>query len=90
MEVVMKKERMFAALRAEACRMCHAGRASRKDRGYQKRNYVRMCGVSWKDGTYDRGHQKGIYDRTCGASRKDEASRKDRGYQKGKYVRTKA
>nr|GFC05518.1 hypothetical protein [Tanacetum cinerariifolium] len=36
MEVVMKKERMFAALRAEACRMCHTGRASRKDRGYQK------------------------------------------------------
>nr|GFA45163.1 hypothetical protein [Tanacetum cinerariifolium] len=39
MEVVMKKERMSAALRDEACRMCHTGltcRASRKDRGYQK------------------------------------------------------
>nr|GFA77643.1 hypothetical protein [Tanacetum cinerariifolium] len=36
MEVVMKKQRMSAALRAEACRMCHAGRVSRKDRGYQK------------------------------------------------------
>nr|GFC66779.1 hypothetical protein [Tanacetum cinerariifolium] len=36
MEVVMKKERMSAALRAKACRMCHASRASRKDGGYQK------------------------------------------------------
>nr|GEW36852.1 reverse transcriptase domain, reverse transcriptase zinc-binding domain protein [Tanacetum cinerariifolium] len=49
-----KKERMSAALRAEACRMCHAGRASRKDRGYQKRKYVRTCGVSRKDGTCPR------------------------------------
>nr|GFC00168.1 hypothetical protein [Tanacetum cinerariifolium] len=28
MEVVMKKERMSTALRAEACRMCHAGRTA--------------------------------------------------------------
>nr|GFB29581.1 hypothetical protein [Tanacetum cinerariifolium] len=41
MEVVMKKERMSAALRAEACRMCHAGRASRKDRRYQKSMFGR-------------------------------------------------
>nr|GEX28911.1 hypothetical protein [Tanacetum cinerariifolium] len=84
MKVVMKKDRMSATLRAEACRMCHAGRASRKDLRYQKRKYVRTCGVSQQDETYDREHRKEKYDRTC------RASRKDRGYQKGKYVRTEA
>nr|GEW45342.1 bulb-type lectin domain-containing protein [Tanacetum cinerariifolium] len=74
------KEWIFALLGTEARRICHAGRLSRKDRGYQKRKYVQTCGLSRMDRTYDRGHQKGKYDRTCGASRKDRAY--DHGYQK--------
>nr|GEY39261.1 hypothetical protein [Tanacetum cinerariifolium] len=80
MEVVMKKERMSDALRAEACRMCHAGRASRKDRGYQKSMSGRAK-YRGRTGPMTADTKKGKYDRTCGAvSRKDETY--DRGHQK--------
>nr|GEZ73235.1 hypothetical protein [Tanacetum cinerariifolium] len=88
MEVVMKKERMSTALRAEACRMCHAGRASRKDRGYQKSmseraEYRGRTGPMTADTKKENmtGHAK-RHGRTVDTKKENIASRKDRGYQK--------
>nr|GEY29259.1 hypothetical protein [Tanacetum cinerariifolium] len=87
MEVVLKKERMSTALRAEACRMCHAGRrtADTKKSMFGRAKYRERTGPMTADtkkenmiGHAERHGRTERHERTVDTKKENMSGRKHR------------